>query len=524
MKKTDPFRSTVNMILRHTDKSAQPPMEKNGSFSSENAKEGIVRISGLGIQYANQVVLSDFHWTIYRGENWVIGGRSGTGKTALARAIGGAKSSSGEISFHFDPHSPCQPRAYYVSNWYQFTNLEGDRNFYYQQRYNKFQSNDTLTVYADLLHFGEKNNLHYTDVEPILHALGFENGRNTQLIELSSGEHKKLQLAQALWLRPQLLIIDEPFTGLDKQSRVHLLDLFNDVTHNGTTLVLITNDKQLPSCIHRFAEIENGKLKEVATPEEFAKDDPRQTKHLPDFLRQIPETTNDTIFKLHNVSVRYGDKVVLKDVSWTVNAGEKWLLQGPNGSGKSTLLSLLNGDHPQAYASDIWLFGTKRGSGESIWDIKEKVGIISPEIHWYFDKNASVWHTVASGFYDSIGWFIAVKHEEKKRIEQLLDFFDLLPYKDQLLHTLPLGKQRLALLARTIIKNPPLLILDEPCQGLDNAQTTHFNAVVDALCTERHTLIYVGHYESQLPSCIGHKLLLEKGEVVGQDGQTAPIV
>lgn len=476
--------------------------------------EPFFHIEKLSIQYGAKTVLNSLLWAVNKGENWVIGGKSGTGKTSLAKAIVGEVKATGEITFHFDEHTPCPARAYYVSNWYQFTNLEGDRNFYYQQRYNKFQKNDTLTVYADLLHFGKKNNLDYTDAEPILHALGFENCKDTQLIELSSGEHKKLQLVQALWLRPQLLIIDEPFTGLDKQSRANLLDIFNKVADKGTTLVLITNDVQLPSCINRFAEIEDGQLKVVESAQDFSQDDARERKPLPYFLQQEPEIINQTMVELKNVSVRYGDKVVLKNVSWTVKAGEKWLLQGPNGSGKSTLLSLLNGDHPQAYSSDIWLFGAKRGSGESIWDIKEKVGIISPEMHWYFDKNATVWHTVASGFYDSIGWFMDVKYEEKKRMEQLLDFFDLLPYKNQLLHTLPLGKQRLALLARTIIKNPPLLILDEPCQGLDVAQTTHFNAVVDELCAHGNTLIYVGHYESQLPSCIEHRFILEKGEVV----------
>lgn len=475
----------------------------------------VVHIAHLHLQYAGQVVLEDFNWSIHRGENWVIGGKSGSGKTSLAKALVGDEKVAGEITLHFDPENACPPRAYYVSNWYQFTNLEGDRNFYYQQRYNKFQKNDTLTVYADLLHFGEKNNLQYEDAEPILLALGFENCRDTQLIELSSGEHKKLQLVQALWLCPQLLIIDEPFTGLDKQSRANLLDIFDRIANKGATLILITNDTQLPSCINRFAEIENGQLHTVESPKDFAQDHVREQKPLPYFLQAAPKEANPIVVELRNVSVKYGDKVVLKNVDWTVKAGEKWLLQGPNGSGKSTLLSLLNGDHPQAYSSDIWLFGTKRGSGESIWDIKEKVGIISPEMHWYFDKNATVWHTVASGFYDSIGWFVDVKYEEKKHIEQLLDFFDLLPYKNQLLHTLPLGKQRLALLARTIIKNPPLLILDEPCQGLDVAQTIHFNTVVDELCAHGNTLIYVGHYESQLPSCIEHKLILEKGEVKG---------
>jgi molybdate transport system ATP-binding protein len=201
-----------------------------------------------------------------------------------------------------------------------------------------------------------------------------------------------------------------------------------------------------------------------------------------------------------------------------------WLLQGPNGSGKSTLLSLINGDHPQSYGLDISLFGKKRGSGESIWDIKQKIGMISPEMHWYFDQNATVWHTLASGFYDSIGWFIDVKFHEKKQIEELMSFFDLTEHKDQLLHTLPLGKQRLAMLARSIIKNPPLLVLDEPCQGLDTQQAKYFNDVVDELCEYGKTLIYVGHYESQLPSCIEKRIVLEKGEVVALENKVENVL
>ncbi|MGO3305357.1 MAG: ATP-binding cassette domain-containing protein, partial [Sphingobacterium sp.] len=345
-------------------------------------------------------------------------------------------------------------------------------------------------------------------------ALGFNNCRETQLIELSSGEHKKLQLIQALWFKPQILILDEPYTGLDKIARVNLNILLDRLAELGTTLILISNDFTVPSSINRFGEIEDGKINTVDNINAFSLDETRQSKPFPYFLQKDPPGEAQTIVELRDVSVKYGDKVVLKDINWKVARGEKWLLQGHNGSGKSTLLSLLNADHPQAYASDIWLFGQKRGSGESIWDIKEKIGIISPELHWYFDKNATVWHTVASGYYDSIGWFLKVKYEEQRQIEQLLDFFDLLEVKDKLLHTLPLGKQRLALLARTIIKNPQLLILDEPCQGLDRTQAAHFNAVVDELSRYGKTLIYVGHYESHLPSCIDHRLELEKGEVM----------
>ena len=476
--------------------------------------EPVVHIANLNLQYAQKQVLQDLNWSIFPGEHWLIGGKSGSGKSSLARAIVQQVKSTGELTFQFDSQLSLPAIPYYVANWYQFANLEGDRNFYYQQRYNKQQTNDTWTVYADLLNFGKKYQLDFKDAEPILEALGFNNCRSTQLIELSSGEHKKLQLVQALWLKPQLLLLDEPYTGLDKQARHSVNQLLDQLAAAGSSLVLISNDRDVPEAINRYAELVDGQFHPVASLTAMAVDEARQPKPFPYFLQQQPRVDADIMIDLHKVSVGYGEKQVLKHVSWQVKAGEKWLLQGPNGSGKSTLLSLLTGDHPQAYANDIYLFGKKRGSGESIWDIKEKIGIISPELHWYFDKQATVWHTIASGFYDSIGWFIQVKYEEKKQIEQLLDFFDLLADKDKLLHTLPLGKQRLALLARTIIKNPQLLILDEPCQGLDRSQTAHFNAVVDELSAYGKTLIYVGHYEAQLPSCIDHRLVLEKGEVI----------
>jgi molybdate transport system ATP-binding protein len=475
--------------------------------------EPVVHISNLTIQHQNNVVLDSLEWSIQQGENYVIGGKSGSGKTTLAKAIAGLIPSENAVKVNFDASKSLLAKVVYISNWYQFTNLEGDRNFYYQQRYNHHQGHDTLTVKAELEHFAKKENLDFLDIQQRIQDFGFEDVQSSQLIALSSGEHKKLQLVRGLWAKPQLLIIDEPYTGLDKKSRAVLNNWLDELVQDGVQLILITNDTFLPQSINRFAHLLDGKFEIVDSPAAFAKDQKRQKKELPTFLREIPETSYSTVAEMNNIFIRYGEKVVLKDVSWRVNVGEKWLLQGPNGSGKSTLLSLINGDHPQAYGHNLSLFGNKRGSGESIWDIKQKIGIISPEMHWYFDQNATVWHTIASGFYDSIGWFIDVKFQEKKQIEELLEFFDLTDIKNQNLHTLPLGKQRLAMLARTIIKNPSLLVLDEPCQGLDNDQAKYFNDVVDDLAHYGKTLIYVGHYESQLPTCIEHRIVLEKGEV-----------
>src|SRR5690606_20824105 len=351
------------------------------------------------------------------------------------------------------------------------------------------------------------------ELEQYLSLFEFVDLKGTQLIELSSGEHKKLQLIKALWLKPQLLIVDEPYTGLDKASRQKLNGFFDDLAASGVQLVLVTNEPDLPSCINRFAEIDQGKLRHVDGVQAISMDVRRTKQPLPAFLKEAPALPSSTMVRMDNIQVRYGEKIVLNGIDWIVQAGETWLLQGPNGSGKSTLLSLITGDHPQAYANHISLFGQPRGSGESIWEIKERVGIISPELHWYFDKTARVWEAIASGFYDSIGLFRQVSYEKRQKIDQLLAFFELTDVKDRLITTLPLGQQRLVLLARTIIKNPPLLILDEPCQGLDRAQTAFFNAVVDELCGFGKTLIYVGHYETQLPNCLEKKIVLEKGKV-----------
>ncbi|MBB6240415.1 molybdate transport system ATP-binding protein [Pedobacter sp. AK013] len=471
-----------------------------------------LHIQDLNLSYHNKAVLKDLYWEMNIGESYVIGGQSGTGKTSLAKAIAGLIPYQGSIEIDFDQLSKLPKEVLYVESWYQFKNLEGVANFYYQQRYTSQQAKETLTVHAELVGYGKEKGLHFDQVEPILEALGFATFASSQLIELSSGEHKKLQLVKALWLKPQLLIIDQPYTGLDAASRKNLNILLDQIAEEGVQLLLICNDTELPTCIGSFAEIRNGQLVKVGALESSASNE-THLREIPDFLKEPPVYSSQNIVKMVNVNINYGKKQVLKNINWEVKAGEKWLLQGPNGSGKSTLLSLVNGDHPQSYANELYLFGNRRGSGESIWDIKQHIGLISPEFHWYFDPTATVWQSIASGFYDTVGLFRQLPYTKSTQVDELVEYFGLTENKNELLTALPLGKQRLVLLARTIIKNPELLILDEPCQGLDQQQTKHFNQLVDELCSNGMTLIYVGHFESQLPTCIEKRILLEKGEV-----------
>src|SRR5690606_24719232 len=215
------------------------------------------------------------------GECWLIEGKSGSGKSSLAKVLAGIEKADGVVKINFNRQSALPARVLYVSNWYAFTNLEGDRNFYYQQRYNKQQKNDTLTVYAELAAYAETENLSFADLEQYLTLFEFVDLKGTQLIELSSGEHKKLQLIKALWLKPQLLIVDEPYTGLDKASRRKLNSFFDELAVSGVHLILVTNETDLPGCINRFAEIENGKINRADSAQAFSMDVARTPQQLP---------------------------------------------------------------------------------------------------------------------------------------------------------------------------------------------------------------------------------------------------
>lgn len=470
-----------------------------------------ISIQNLSVHYGLKPVLHDISFTINVGEHIMLRGESGSGKTTFGKAVAGQIKHSGTVYINFNLQSPLLKKILFIDNWYRFTNLEGDRNFYYQQRYNHQQKRDTVTIARELEKYGNENNL---DKELLLHLLTTFNYTavlDEQLFEISSGEHKKLQLIKALWMRPQLLIIDQPYTGLDVASRKSLNAVLKEYSDAGGTLLLISNDEEFPDFIQRFATISQGKLTTAREAQTLAAP---ALETLPAFLKTSPQYSSANLISMKGVAIKYGEKLVLQNIDWEINAGERWLLQGHNGSGKSTLLSLITADHPQAYANNIKLFGVQRGAGESIWDIKRRMGIISPELHWYFDGNATVLESLASGFFDSNGLYRQLRYAQKQQLDELLKFLNLYNEKNELLSTLPLGKQRLALLGRTLIKNPQLLVLDEPCQGLDQQQTKYFNKLIDEISKNGVTIIYVGHFETQLPQSLTHKLVLENGKVI----------
>jgi molybdate transport system ATP-binding protein len=313
------------------------------------------------------------------------------------------------------------------------------------------------------------------------------------------------------------MLLDNPYTGLDILVRKKLNKILRDISGKGTQIILIPGTFPIPDFITHIGFLQNKKMKFFGEKENFQSEKFIHTEETKIFYNtELLPVSNEniqfeTIVEMKNVHLNYGNHIILKNLDWKIEQGEKWLLKGRNGAGKSSLLSLITGDHPQAYSNEIYLFGKRRGSGESIWDIKQKTGYISPELHAYFDKNITCFNAIGSGYFDTIGLFKKLSITQYNNILQWLDFLQLSHVSKKPLHSISAGLQRMILLARALVKNPPLLVLDEPCQGLDEKQSAQFVSLIDHICNgSNKTLIYVSHDESNIPECIEKVLQLEK--------------
>lgn len=489
-----------------------------------NMEKPLISVKKAGISFLNVPVLTNVNIEIYRAQCWAIVGRAGSGKTSLLNAIAGnIQLHKGEINRYFTPAENTvnfHQMIAYVASRHHFRNLSNTADFYYQQRYNSSDSEDALTVNDYLKSINTPHPSAYWDFDKVVTLLRLTTLADKQLIKLSNGETKRLMIAAALLKNPLLLLLDNPLTGLDVETRAQFNEIISKIASAGITIVIATSPHEIPDAVTHVAILQNQQVS-ITTKDQFKTDysdleeQPALQFDLSGLLDRYPVPDYRHIVAMQNVNVKYGDKTILNNVDWHINQGEHWALMGPNGAGKSTLLSLINGDNPQAYANDITLFDKKRGTGESIWDIKKKTGFISPELYQYFPADSSCLHTIESGYYDTIGLF---RPSDQAKAEKALKWMQVLgidQYARQLLKNIPASAQRLCLLARAMVKCPTLLILDEPCQGMDDRQIAHFKALVDTICQQTNiTLIYVTHYQEHIPDSVTRVLKLANGYVV----------
>ena len=307
-----------------------------------------------------------------------------------------------------------------------------------------------------------------------------------------SGELRKYQLARALEGNPEVVVIDNPYIGLDPANRAFLSRHLTELSASTTFLLVLSRVAEIPPFITHVIPVKDGVAGEKVSREAF-----------------LDAILPPAVIRMRNVTIRFGERVILDSLNWTVREGEHWALTGTNGSGKSTLLSLVNADNPQAYAHDIELFGRPRGSGESIWDIKRNIGFVSPELHRAFQVDAPALDIVTSGLFDTEGLFRHPTEEQYACARRWMGEFGIEELAEKPFLRLSSGQQRLCLVARAFVKNPPLYVLDEPLHGLDEAQRRRVKVLLDRFCgAPGKTLLMVTHYPEEYPSCIDHSLTL----------------
>jgi molybdate transport system ATP-binding protein len=471
---------------------------------NDNPRKTILHIEDVTIERAGRLLISHLQVQVTEGQQLAIVGPSGCGKTSLLLAIAKKIFFKGQLFIH-----PAVQPVEMVAQIHQFKNKSNTNDLYYQQRYHAYDAEDAITVAAWLGNEVDAALKALPDVAPLL---------SKTLVQLSNGEHKKVQLAKALSKQPMLLLMDQPFIGLDSSSRQWLHQKLNALAAAGITLVLVTGAEEIPACITHVLQLQTNGEYQLCSMQQFVPQHTQHPLHLLDqpgfqqMLSQLiapPNLQTKEMVRLENVSVSYGSKQVLQNISWVVKTGERWLLHGPNGVGKSTLLSMITADHPQVYANKIWVFDKRRGSGESIWDIKKQIGFVSPELQMYFQQTATCYHTVASGLFDTIGLFRKLLPADEEKVQQWLCLFGFEETQHKPFRNFSTGEQRLILLARALIKNPPLLVLDEPLQGLDASQQQALIRWIDDICIVGHkTLIFVTHYINDRPACIDHVMKL----------------
>ncbi|MFN4145066.1 MAG: ATP-binding cassette domain-containing protein [Runella sp.] len=481
----------------------------------------ILSFEKVAIRRYDKVIFSDFNWQLNSGEQWAIVGENGSGKSTLLEVMAGRWPVwRGKLTHDFGKGILLHQVAELVASDYSFHRIVQSAAQYYQQRFHSFEAEiaPTLrqvltnqlrpvgTIHLDSVKL-EASAFSEESLEEVSEILSLSALLDRPFVTLSNGETRRMMLARSLLKNPKLLLLDNPFDGLDIHSREVLRLALQKLKESGVSVVLATSENQIPESVTDVLRLST-KVQAIRNEKPALKFE--MTPDLPNHIQ-----SDVWAIEMRNITVKYGSQKVLDSVNWQVKIGEKWALVGPNGSGKSTLLSILTADNPQRFANDYSLFGLKRG-GASMWEAKRLIGHVSPEMHLYYPQETTVFKAIASGFFDATGvYFKKLTEEQIQKVQEIAEALQVENLLEKTFKNLSKGQQRLVLLARALVKNPPLLILDEPCQGLDFAAVEHFKNLLDSVCTSPlRTLVYVSHYPHEIPSCVMKTLRIERGRVV----------
>ncbi|MBT8308376.1 MAG: ATP-binding cassette domain-containing protein [Maribacter sp.] len=326
---------------------------------------------------------------------------------------------------------------------------------------------------------------------------GITKGTDQLLQTMSSGEQKRILLNYLLQSKPQFLVLDNPFDNMDKEFQVQFKAQIKAIAEKVPIIQIVSRKGDLLPFIDNYAQLIGDEIMLLANPIESFPSKIKQSfkGNIPEPLKHI-SYHDEILIELQNVNVSYEDRPILKNISWKIKRGEFWELSGKNGSGKTTILSMITGENPKGYGQELYLFGRKKGTGESVWDIKKNIGYFTPSMTDKFTGYHSVENMMISGILDSVGLYVQPTEAQLRLAKQWLQLLNMWHLKDTLFHDLTMGQKRLVMTTRAMVKHPLLLILDEPTAGLDDRSASLLVSLVNKMARESNsTIIFVSHRE-----------------------------
>jgi molybdate transport system ATP-binding protein len=499
-------------------------------------------LEDVALRDGYRLVFRRSRWVWRPGEQWAILGPNGGGQRLLLEALMGARpAAKGEIHHGFGKLAPETAIVWLGPDAQRgMTAAEGS---FYQSRWHSGVTESDRTV-AEFLSAASVEQRNRFEVgapcgenrafqrrrSELVRRLDIAQLRRRRLLCLSNGEQRKVLLVHALLRDPRLLVLEQPFDGLDAATRRRMHAIIDDLMRGGLPVLVAT---------HRPDEIPSGATHVLLVAQDhIVAQGAKSTMRRHSLARRLATAANSPgtlvtaskpprrkvgrrcsreipLIELKQVNVEAAGRRILEAITWTVRRGERWVLLGPNGSGKTTLLSLIQGDHPRAYALDVRLFGAPMHSTNRVWQARQRIGCFSPELHLHYPADWSCLDVVSSGFFNSIGLFQPCPPRQRAAARGGLDSLGLGDHATDAFGELSFGDQRLVLLARALVKQPELLVLDEPCQGLDSGRRRTVLATVDSHVTRTGAgLIFVTHHADERPQCITHQLRMRGGRVV----------
>ena len=467
-------------------------------------------LDNLSVDFDEHFQLQHLNWEVQSGQHWVISGGNGAGKSALIAALTGTGNIiSGQLQ-------GLPERIGVVSFAAQEALINQER-----------QKDDADIL--DVISIGTPvRNIIFDDcldpqtAQKMITKFALDYLLDRAFRKLSTGESRKVMLVRALSCKPQLLLLDEPFEGLDIDTFALLQDYLQELALQVPMIMVLNRFDEIPAFITHIAYMEQGQLlHQIDKQDTEAYNNLYQLLHLKttelsvpacDPLSSIPKLDpSQPLVRLTDLTIKYDEFVLIDKLNWTIEPNQHWQLSGPNGAGKTAVLSIITGDHPQCYNNDILVFGFQRGQGESIWQIKQFIGYVSTALQWEYRVQISLRNVIISGFYDSIGLYSKASDRQKSIADQWLALLGMSDRADQPFQKLSYGDQRLLLIARAMVKHPPLLILDEPCLGLDDINRQLVLALIEKICAGSETaVIYVNHHPQDKIAGIENYLALAK--------------